>query len=337
MTGLPHASTVAAQEAQAPETEARQPAPATTPGSDPAPGFEGQVSVGYVLVPVVVHGPSGFQDQFDARDFVLRVDGRRIAFDSFESGASAPIGVLFLQDLSGSMGLGGKLDQSRTLVECVLRRSRPGDEFAVATFSDRRLFVDVPFPGPESSIREAITAWDGFGRTALHDAVAWLPDLVHSRTSPRRAVILVTDGVDNASVLLANEARREVRQAEVPVHVIGLDTGSAFEITREGDKVHRLADMLNLIGWATGGGYHPVESETQIVRACGEIVESLRYQYILGFPTSGEGKVGRRKIEVSLAGRKKKFEVRYRHSYEGTAPTRMRRPTRESAEGGSKP
>ncbi|MCZ6508608.1 MAG: VWA domain-containing protein, partial [Acidobacteria bacterium] len=199
--------------------------------------FGTEVSVGYVLIPVVVRARNGFAERLSKADFQVRVDESPIEIESFESGALAPIGVLFLQDLSGSMGVGQKLAQSRALVDCFLRQRRNGDEFAVASFSDQQLFVEVPFPGSLPAIREVATQWEGYGRTALHDAVAWLPDIVHSRVSPRRAVVLITDGVDNASVLDPAQAREEIRQADVPVHVVGLETGSFETLHPEGGKM----------------------------------------------------------------------------------------------------
>lgn len=296
---------------------------AAQPASDPVQDrteFEGEVSVGYVLVPVVVRGPGGFVLDLDADRFRVTVDGRPVAVDSFERGDDAPIGVLFLQDLSGSMGVGPKLAQSRALVDCILARRRPGDEFAVASFSDQQLFVEVPFPGSPEAIEEVVAGWKGFGRTALHDAVAWLPTLVHSRSSPRRAVVLVTDGVDNASLHGANEARTEIKQAEVPVHVVGLETGSIAALRDDGGKLHPLADTLNLIGWATGGDYHPVAGRSDIARACTGIVADLRHQYVLGFATSSDGIAAARTIDVVLTGRGRNLDVRHRRSYDGTLP-----------------
>ncbi|MCZ6727273.1 MAG: VWA domain-containing protein [Acidobacteria bacterium] len=285
--------------------------------------FGTEVSVGYVLIPVVVRARNGFAERLSKADFQVRVDESPIEIESFESGALAPIGVLFLQDLSGSMGVGQKLAQSRALVDCFLRQRRNGDEFAVASFSDQQLFVEVPFPGSLPAIREVATQWEGYGRTALHDAVAWLPDIVHSRVSPRRAVVLITDGVDNASVLDPAQAREEIRHADVPVHVVGLETGSFETLHPEGGKMHPLADTLNLIGWATGGGYHPVKTSGDVIHACKTIVESLRHQYVLGFPTRAEGGQRRHEIDVEISGRSKKLRITYRRSYEGTLPRRM--------------
>lgn len=311
-------ATVVAQ-AQSPVGEAEQQQEARS--DDQA--FQGQVSVGYVLVPVVVRTRDGFAERLGPADFRLRVDGRVAPIESFESGANAPIGILFLQDLSGSMGVAPKLRRSRRLIQCVLDQRNAGDEFAVASFSDEQLFVDVPFPGSPQAIAEAATAWRGYGRTALHDAVAWLPDIVHARASPRRAVVLVTDGVDNASELGPTAAREEIRQAEVPVHVVGLETGSFETLHPEGGKMYELADMLNLIGWATGGGYHPVSGAQDVGTACKAIVEDLRHQYVLGFSTQGDGTPSRHRIEVELTGKSKKLRLDHRRSYEGTLPHRI--------------
>jgi len=292
-----------------------------------AQAFSAQVSVGFVLVPVVVRSQSGFAQGLARRDFELRVDGRRVPLESFESGSDAPVGILFLQDLSGSMGVPPKLERSQSLIECVLGSRRPGDEFAVASFSDQQLYVEVPFPGSPQTIREVASAWVGYGRTALHDAVAWLPDIVHARASPRRAVVLITDGVDNASETAPAEAREEIRQAEVPVHVVGLETGSIDALRPGGGKLSQLADVLNLIGWATGGGYHPVANAEEVTAACASIVEDLRHQYILGFSTQGEGNVGLYDIQVLLPGKGKKLRIDHRHSYEGTPPHTMQPPS----------
>jgi len=285
--------------------------------------FEGEVSVGYVLVPVVVRGKGGFSERLGERDFKLSVDGQTLPIGSFESGAQAPIGLLILQDLSGSMGIGPKLAHSRSLIECLMGHSRMGDEFAVASFSNAGLFIDVPFPGSLQAIRDSTSAWDAYGRTALHDAVGWLPDIVAARSSPRRAVVLITDGVDNASKLGATESRDQMRQAQVPVHVVGLDAGSFERLDREGKKLYRLADMLNLIGWATGGGYHPISDPGDLVPACNSIVEDLRHQYVLGFSTRADGGTGRHEITVDVPGKSRKLEIKHRQSYEGTDPSRL--------------
>ena len=73
-----------------------------------------------------------------------------------------------------------------------------------------------------------------------------------------------------------------------------------------------------------GGGYHPVKTSGDVVRACNSIVENLRHQYVLGFSTRAEGAQARHQIDIEIRGLSKKLRIAYRRSYEGTLPRRMR-------------
>src|ERR1700753_2221703 len=93
-------------------------APQTTPppGAAPdlgAPRFEDTVAVNQILVPVLVRTRSGFANSLKAKDFRLSVDDRPVPIQSFDERTEAPTSLVFLQDLSGSMGTGSKLEMSR--------------------------------------------------------------------------------------------------------------------------------------------------------------------------------------------------------------------------------
>ncbi len=280
--------------------------------------FTGAMDVSYVLVPVVVRSQKGFVDGLESRDFSLYVDDRPVLFDSFETGTEVPVSVIFAQDLSGSMGVGDKLPVSRALVECILGQARPGDRFALATFATERITVDVPFTDNLAVLREAVGQWEGWGRTALHDAVSWLPNLVFDQEALKRAVVLITDGVDNASELDPETARVPVHQARLPVHVVGLSTGSPTAVTEEGDKVFRIAELLNLLAETSGGLYHSVATEEDARSTCAAILDDLRHQYVLGFPLANHGAADHHRLRVEVDGRNR--QVSHRRAYEGRPP-----------------
>ena len=277
--------------------------------------YEDRVDVEWVLVPAVVRKDSRYVRGLEARDFELTVDGRPVAIDSFEASDDAPISLLHLQDLSGSMALDGRLAASREALSCFLNSSRPGDEFALASFAGGETRVEVPFTADVSALDEAMAAWRAYGTTALHDAVAWLPDVTARDRGTRRAAVLITDGVDNASALAPAAARDLVRRARLPVYVLGLDTGSPFELDAQSRKLHRYADVLNLLAHQTGGRYYSIQGEADAV--CAAIDEELRSQYVLGFAT-GSGQIGYRSIRVTVPGRK--VEVLHRRGYNGRLP-----------------
>ena len=131
----------------------------------------------------------------------------------------------------------------------------PPGTFSIATFAGDRTDVEVPFTSNKEAVIDAIEGWTGYGTTGLHDAVAWMPDISLDSQNPKRFAVLITDGVDNASNIPPEKAREIVRLAQLPTYVIGLDSGSPFELKEDGKKVYRYADVLNLLVVSTGGRY----------------------------------------------------------------------------------
>lgn len=289
---------------------------------DPMSGFTEEVSVGYVLVPVVVRSGAKYVRNLDQEDFRVLVDGRPVRLESFEQRAEAPASVVILQDLSGSMETGGNIDLSRQVASFFFDKALQGDEFALATFASGNLQVEVPYTSNLGTLREAVKGWKAWGTTALHDAVAAVPTISLQGNNPKRFAILVTDGIDNASRIPPERAREIVRQAQLPFYVIGMDTGSPFEITQEGKKIYRYADVLNLLATTSGGRYFSVSGREELQEALAAILDDLRHQYVLGFST-GEGPSRQRdlKVEVDAGDR----TVLFRRGYKGPPPASFAR------------
>ena len=270
-------------------------------------------------MPVIVKGAEGYLNGLEKEDFALKVDGRPVHFPDFEPRGEAPWSLVFLQDLSGSMGIGGRLEASHEAVDYFLDAARPGDEFALATFAGVDTNIDVPFTEDLTALRESIASWEGYGKTALHDAVALLPRISSDSRNVKRAAVLVTDGVDNASTISAAQAREIVRQAQLPVYVFGLESGDPYAAPTSADGVFSYADMLNLLAHMTGGRYFAIASPDDMKEACASVAEDLRYQYVLGFETQGTGKNAFRTIQVEVR-KKKAKQVLSRKGYQGLPP-----------------
>ncbi len=290
--------------------------------SNPAAGTEGtfsdQVSVAWILVPVTVRSRSGFVRGLDKNDFEMRVDGQPVRFPDFEPRGEVPWSIVFLQDLSGSMAVGGRLDSSREAILQFLDGAKFGDEFALASFAGSTTAVDVPFTEDQQPLRETLAGWEAYGRTALHDAVAMLPRITGESRNLKRAAVLITDGVDNASRITPAQARDLVRQAELPVYVLGLESGDPNVVSPEGQKLYRYADVLNLLASLTGGRYFSIHGPDELKEACATIADELRYQYVLGFETRPTGENRFRPIWVSV--KKRDVIVNARKGYKGTPP-----------------
>ncbi|MEL7061548.1 MAG: VWA domain-containing protein, partial [Acidobacteriota bacterium] len=184
--------------------------------------FGDELSVSWVLVPAVVRGVDGLATGLERDDFRLAVDGQPTPIASFDADRDVPFSLVVLQDLSGSMANGGKLEAGRRALDCVTQRASAHDQVALASFAAGRTEVEVPFTVERPVLAEAADRWRAWGTTALHDAVAWLPEIRLEARAGRVAALLVTDGRDNASRLDPETVRSMVRQAEVPVYVLAL-------------------------------------------------------------------------------------------------------------------
>jgi Ca-activated chloride channel family protein len=297
-----------------------QPQPAAEPPAqtDPRGTFRDETQVAWVLVPVGVARDGRWLGDLERGQFRLSVDGRPVAFPDFDA-AEAPVSLVVLQDLSGSMANGGKLDASRAALGELVGAAAPGDELALATFAGGQLAVEVPFTRDESVLAEAMALWEGYGTTAIHDAVAWIPEIAVAGRHAKRAVVLVTDGVDNASELTPEAARELVRDARLPVFVLGLGreglADTAADLARGGAATY--GELLQRLAHATGGRYLPLASPADAPAAARDLLDELRQQYVLAFPTA-PGPAAERRLEVSV--KTPGATVYHRRAYFGGPP-----------------
>jgi len=296
-----------------------------TPKRSGAATFEDAVDVSWVLVPVVVRSAGGYVGELTQKDFRLFVDGRRVAIESFDSSRDAATSLVWLQDLSGSMANAGKIEASRQAFRYFVERTRPEDEIAIATFASGLLQVEVPFTGDRGALLEASQLWEGWGTTTLHDAVAFLPEITDSGRHRKRAVVLITDGVDNASVLTPAESRLIVREARLPVYVLGFTTTDPRDLedrnklaNEELAESFRYAQLLHRLARASGGRFLWVTDPAGIEQGAAAVLDELRHQYVLGFPARRAPRKYR-EIRVELEGRHK-GEILHRQGYYGGLP-----------------
>ena len=281
----------------------------------PNMAFTEVVSVEWISIPVVVRTGGHFVSDLERESFQLLVDGRPVPIEGFEGGPEAPISLIFLQDLSGSMALQGKLERSRETVGHFLADANVEDQFALASFAGSSTELVVPFTASTDSLASAMAQWQAYGKTGIHDAVAWLPELATLGPKERRAAILVTDGLDNASEIPAEDARTLVAATELPVYIFDLSESISVA---EAEANVDLSPLLALAR-VTGGRHLPVEaSEKGLEHACAAIASELRSQYVLGFATDPSVGKSIHEIEVRVIGEDR--QVKFRSQYYGAAP-----------------
>jgi len=154
-----------------------------------------------------------------ARDFEILDAGLPRVITAFRSDLDG-VSVALLFDVSGSME--AKLPDAREAAEHVLTWLDPNrDESAVFTF-DTTLVNVAPFARGLRRLPPSMSSVVPFGATSLHDAIARTAEKVGGRDGHRRAVVVFTDGNDNASRLSPSEVSGIASAIDVPVYVFGI-------------------------------------------------------------------------------------------------------------------
>ena len=287
-----------------------------------AQDFSEQVSVSYVMVPFTVLGPKNVPiTNLAAKDVTLLVDGQKVATDLFERSMNAPVSWTILLDGSGSMALAGKMEAAKAAINALTARRREGDDFALYVFdSEGRANEMVPFTENPSAITRALDIVKPWGKTAFFDALAQMPERSELGRNGSRAIILLSDGIDNASKLTRAEIEKKMEGVSIPIYAFGLrdpieqDTKKVVPISEEMSNI----DLLEELASASGGRLFVGNRPETLAAAMDGIEKSLRAQYLIGFPPTGKGAVKYRRISLELAGRVR--SVRVRAGYRGTEP-----------------
>jgi len=279
------------------------------------------VSVGYVLVPFVLTDLDGRPVKgLTGRDVKLLVDGREVATDLFAESDDAPVSFTILLDGSGSMGLVGKMDGAKAAVRELVAQRRPGDDFALFVFAEGEVREEVPFTADGDRLHRAVDAVKPWGKTAFFDALARMPDKSLLGKNGTRAIVLLTDGLDNASTLTHDDLAVILQGIDVPVYPIGLRSpGSPTEPVNGGNPETLLnLEILGHCARLSGGRLAILNDPRQLPEAVRLIEKDLRSQYLVGFSPTGHGPVKYRRISLRISGSARPLRVRA--GYRGTLP-----------------
>ncbi len=250
------------------------------------PSFKAGVDL--VRVAAVVRDNKGrFVRDLTAHDFEILDAGQPRAISDFRTDI-AGVSVAILFDVSGSME--GHLPNAREAATHVLSwLDAERDEAAVFTF-DTHLDERVPFTTGLKALPASMTEVNPFGETSLHDAIAATARLAGKREGHRRAVVVLTDGNDNASRLSPPEVSAIASEIDVPVYIFGIvpsiDNPSADTATSSLAGSAFAGPLSDLATW-TGGHVFVASTPGQRSVAARQIIDELRHQYLIAFESSG--------------------------------------------------
>jgi Ca-activated chloride channel family protein len=296
----------------------------TAGATQDAPSATFRSSVNVVQISAIVRDRTGrFVEDLSVGDFEILDSGlHRTITELRRDPAGVSVALLF--DTSGSME--GEFAHARAAaVEVLGRLKSSADETAVFTF-DTRLREVAPFRTDLEKLPAVLSAIKPFGKTSLYDAIAQTAERLRMREEGRRrAVIVFTDGDDNASRLSPGEVQSAASTIDVPVYVFGLawslDSPQAEDaaVNGNGESHPAFARRLKDLATGTGGRVFVTSTAAQRELAAQYLVDELRHQYLIAFESSG--RPGWHPLVVRARG--KDLAVRTRTGYyAGQPPTR---------------
>ena len=236
-----------------------------------------------VAVTAVVRDSRGrLVNDLEARDFELIDSGRPRPLIGVWSEPS-PASVALLMDASGSMVT--KMDRARETAQAFLAGLQPGvDEVALYAF-DTTLKEIRPFSTDMAGAQGAWNATRAYGATSLWDAIADTAGQMAKRQR-RRALVVITDGVDSASRLKPSDVSGIASSLDVPVYILVIGF-SLQDTSRDPGPVR--GPLADLASW-TGGDSLLVRDSPSAVSAARQILTELQHQYVIAFePGSAPG------------------------------------------------
>jgi Ca-activated chloride channel family protein len=282
----------------------------------PSPRLQPQPVRPTQLVTVTVTDPGGgYVPGLRREDFVLYEDGVRQEITYFNIGENEPVSLGLVVDTSGSMR--DKIEHARQALRRFVDSIRPGDEVFVEEFNVQPVLLQ-DFTDSRVLLAQAIALLRPAGGTALYDAILDGVRRIKRGRHQKRALVVLSDGMDTASLSSLRQALEVARRSGVLIYTIGIGNpqgfhaggggvtiGGPFGAVLLGTGVDDRVDTrtLQTISDETGAQHFllntrdVVGSSAVLETAIQTISRELRLQYSLGY-TSSSGGDGYRSIRV---------------------------------------
>lgn len=253
-------------------------------------------NVRMVVLQTTVLTPKGsFVRGLRQNNFQVFEDSRQQTIQLFHHTDSA-VAIGLIVDNSGSMRR--KHSAVLAAAKAFARNSNPRDELFVVSFNEQ-VKLGLPraqlFSANSRELERALPPTAGGGKTALFDALEMGLNHIHELKQDKKALILISDGGDNASTHTADQVVSDATNSDVLIYTIGLfgkdedETDPAF--------MKRIADV-------TGGQAFLPSRPSQAANSCKRIAQIIRNEYTLGYAPGDQGSPGTfRAIQVKVKSR----------------------------------
>jgi VWFA-related protein len=250
-------------------------------------------------------------------DFTLLEDGHpaKIAFFAAEH---QPISLAILVDTSNSMSSSEKIGRIQSVLTPLLHASRPDDEVFLMQFTNQvgpleTLTAEQRLNPPLAAVTSTR------GGTALYDALATALCRLEAAKNPQRAIVVVTDGVDQNSRLTFQQLLNFAQSSRPQIFMIGFFSAWESDLYRDRSKPVLLVSgrhvdnplvAFDRLAKESGAVSFFPTSQQGLGKSLNKIANILRAQYTLAYYPENAGQ--RHDIEVRV--KHKGYKVTTRRS-----------------------
>ncbi len=278
------------------------------------------VAVSAISIAVTVQDRKGrFINDLLQEDFQIYENNEKKEITYFSHNFESPLSLTILLDVSGSMELQDKLKESKEALKYLMtflisRR----DEVSLLIFADGEVEVAVKFSNNKNDVLSILEKTEAYGQTALNDAVAVSPEFANRGSNEKRALLLITDGIENDSQYSPEQAIEIARRVDVPIFTIGYKIPLSEQYLKKYKRSPELTssgiiDSLERFSSATGGKAFFINQAEELKETLSRIKKEISHQYILGYTSYRSPESEYRNIKVVTS--KKKYRVRTREGY----------------------
>jgi Ca-activated chloride channel family protein len=274
-----------------------------------------RVSSDLVLVPITVtDGLNHPQTNLGRGNFTV-FEGEQAQEIRYFSSEDSPVSVGLLLDVSRSMQ--DKIDTERAAVDQFFKNANPQDDYFVITFNNEpHVLSDVT--QSTTGIENELGLVQPSGSTALLDAVYLGISKLRKAQYSRRALVIISDGGDNASRYKLKEIKNLISESDVMVYAIGIFASGPFKSFEEVMGKRWLSTMTDI----TGGRTATVQNVAKLPEECALLSREIRSQYVIGYRPRAvaDGKWHKIKVTVTSSSDATQFRPYYRKGYYASEP-----------------
>jgi Ca-activated chloride channel homolog len=269
-----------------------------------------------ITLAVTVQDSKGrYVNNLTEKDFTIYENNKRKGITYFLHDFSAPLSLTVLLDVSGSMALENKMAECKVVLrDLAARLLRPRDEIALLVFADGEVEVAAKHATDKSEFLRVLDKTEAYGQTALNDAVAVSPEFATRARNEKRALLLITDGIENDSQSTPEQALEIARRVDVPIYIVGYKIPRNEQLAGHkraaGLTSAGIIETLTKFSRATGGKAWFLNEVTDLADVVQEIRNEQAHQYIIGYTSYQDTADLYRWIRVTTPNYKHKIRTR---------------------------